>query len=638
MKRNAEMKSESPGPSQDVKVLIVDDQREIRDVLRIILEGVGYTVEEAVDCKEGERLLQSMSFDIVITDIILPRFNGLDILRKAKEIQPDTPVVIITGYPCVDTAIEALRLGAYDYVTKPISVDTLTNVTRRAAEIKRLKEGKKRVEEENDRYKQHLERLVEEKIQKIKDIEAIYQYFYNHCPVMLCSMDKKGNLISTNLRWLEETGWNWQEAVGRQADVLMPSAPTQPPFSAVISSVWKDAYIRSIPYSFLKKDGKVIDVLLDCVAATDPSGVDICLCLFQNVTEHKRAEEALRESEKNLHAMKDILEHLNIGLIAFDLVNPSVIFQNNYATDILKSTRVSPNYKSLLSLFISDLEKELHSSDSNIQKQIELENQIIGYTVHRILDRYVWIFFRDITEKLRLESVVEALNTVNNIGYIFTGIRHEIGNPVNSIKTTLNVLSRNIDSYSKEKVAEYVDRALTEIGRIEYLLKALKTFNMYENPDFQNVHIPSFVENLGSLVSEDFKKNGISIKTIIHPEVKQGYTDPRALHQVMLNILTNSSDALEGREDPRILINVFRISDRVMLRVVDNGCGMSSDQQKELFKPFYTTKVRGTGLGLVIVKKMLAKMNSTIDIDSQEDAGTIVDITIPEGKDEYPRC
>ncbi len=73
----------------------------------------------------------------------------------------------------------------------------------------------------------------------------------------------------------------------------------------------------------------------------------------------------------------------------------------------------------------------------------------------------------------------------------------------------------------------------------------------------------------------------------------------------------------------------------IKIRLTDNGCGISQEQQKELFKPFRTTKAGGTGLGLVIAKKMLTGMNGTIEIWSREGEGTTVNISIPEGSDEH---
>jgi len=238
---------------------------------------------------------------------------------------------------------------------------------------------------------------------------------------------------------------------------------------------------------------------------------------------------------------------------------------------------------------------------------------------------------RDVTEKVRLESIAESVNMMNNIGYIFSGVRHEIGNPINSAKMILSVLQYKIDQISKEKIKDYVDRSLVEIGRVEQLLKILKNYNLYETPELENIDMNVFMQKLLELIAEDFTKRGIAISKEVLPGAEWGFADPRALHQVLINIVTNAADALAARETPAISIKVLKKSDRLLIQVSDNGRGMTEQQQSGLFKPFYTSKQHGTGLGLVIVKKMLTKMNGDIIITSHLDRGTTVDIFIPGG-------
>lgn len=238
---------------------------------------------------------------------------------------------------------------------------------------------------------------------------------------------------------------------------------------------------------------------------------------------------------------------------------------------------------------------------------------------------------RDITEKLRLESIAESVNTMESIGYVFSGVRHEIGNPVNSLNMIMGILRSKLDTLPLENVREYLTRMSDQIGRIEYLLRSLKSFNMHETQEPQNVRVSSFLENLMPLVTEDFGKNGITIETTTAPDAEWMRADPRALQQVLLNVFTNASDAVTGRENPKISINVERLGGMVRIRMKDNGCGIPEGKLGDIFRPFYTTKAHGTGLGLVLAKKMLARMNGTISIESRKDVGTIVNIAIPEG-------
>ncbi|HEY6011185.1 MAG TPA: PAS domain S-box protein [Nitrospirota bacterium] len=241
---------------------------------------------------------------------------------------------------------------------------------------------------------------------------------------------------------------------------------------------------------------------------------------------------------------------------------------------------------------------------------------------------------RDITEKLRLESIAESVSTMSSIGYVFSGVRHEIGNPINSINAVLSVLKARLDTLSPEAVRENLGKMSDQIARVEYILRSLRTFNLYETQEIQNVKVPAFMESFLPLVRGDFATKGIDIDVEVSPDAEWMRVDPRALQQVLLNLLANAADAVSGRESPRISLRISRDSGKIRLQVRDNGHGIPAEHLQNIFKPFYTTKEHGTGLGLVIVRKMLTRMNASIDIQSAKDLGTVVNIVIPEGTHE----
>ena len=127
-------------------------------------------------------------------------------------------------------------------------------------------------------------------------------------------------------------------------------------------------------------------------------------------------------------------------------------------------------------------------------------------------------------------------------------------------------------------------------------------------------------------------QSGIKISKVIDPAAERVSADPRLLHQIMLNLITNASDALENKDNPEIIIRTERKAGLVAITVEDNGCGMSKEAQANLFKPFYTTKARGTGLGLMITLKMVTLLKGSMEIKSIKDAGTKATVIIPEGK------
>jgi PAS domain S-box-containing protein len=245
---------------------------------------------------------------------------------------------------------------------------------------------------------------------------------------------------------------------------------------------------------------------------------------------------------------------------------------------------------------------------------------------------YVYVL-RDVSERVRLESIAESVNTMDNIGFVFSGVRHEIGNPVNSINMILGILRNKLEVLPTEAVREYLVRMAEQVGRVEYMLRSLKSFNLYETQQPHPFQAASFFENFLPLIRSDFETKGITIEIKNGPANLRIYADPRALQQSLLNVLTNAADALSGCRDPKITLSVQSSGGMIVIRIEDNGCGIPEDKLQSIFKPFFTTKPEGTGLGLVIVKKMLANMNGTIDIESRKDEGTRVTIALPEGRD-----
>ena len=121
-------------------ILVVDDEESLRYTFRHFLSDEGYTVSVASDCDEAIALLREKDVDLIFADIILPGRSGIDLLKEAREILPDVLVVMITGAPSVDTAADSLRIGAFDYIVKPIRQDTLLRTVNIALKHKALKE------------------------------------------------------------------------------------------------------------------------------------------------------------------------------------------------------------------------------------------------------------------------------------------------------------------------------------------------------------------------------------------------------------------------------------------------------------------------------------------------------------------
>jgi DNA-binding NtrC family response regulator len=135
-------------------ILIIDDEKAIRKTLTEILGFEGYKIEEAADGEEGLSKFRTKNYDLVLCDIKMPKLDGIEFLEKAKEINPEVPIIIISGHGNIETAVEAVKKGAYDYISKPPDLNRMLITLRNAmdkttlvAETKVLKRKVAKVQE-----------------------------------------------------------------------------------------------------------------------------------------------------------------------------------------------------------------------------------------------------------------------------------------------------------------------------------------------------------------------------------------------------------------------------------------------------------------------------------------------------------
>ena len=143
------------------RILIVDDEPMICDILVRRFTREGFACVKAYDGKEALRCFGQEPFSLMISDVKMPDMDGIELLRRVKALNPKIPVILITAYPEIDRALEAMRLGAYDFITKPIQLDWVVMIAKNALE-------KKRLEEEVEAYHRNLELLVEERTGKLQ--------------------------------------------------------------------------------------------------------------------------------------------------------------------------------------------------------------------------------------------------------------------------------------------------------------------------------------------------------------------------------------------------------------------------------------------------------------------------------------
>ena len=162
---------------QTPKILVVDDEKIVRESLFHWFEDEGYSVDTAEDAVDALKQFDKGKYDLILLDMKMPGMSGLELLSKIKEIDKDSSVILITAFASVPTAIQALKEGAYDYVTKPVDPDELNNLVKNAIEQKALKD-------ENYMLKNKIEQLVipENLIGESEEMRKIFELIKQRFP------------------------------------------------------------------------------------------------------------------------------------------------------------------------------------------------------------------------------------------------------------------------------------------------------------------------------------------------------------------------------------------------------------------------------------------------------------------------
>ncbi len=206
-------------------VIVLDDELAVQDLLRLRLERSGYQVLTAGTYDE---FIQIMSGgDVVLCDIILPGNDGLQALKWMRQHYPDVPVIMMTGEPTYETAAEAIRLGAYDYLAKPINKDELLATVIRSVAHRRLALDKKRLEKENEAYRLELERRVADRTRELHESREFLANLTNTMADAVFSI----KLPEYRIEYVNEAvtsifGYQPAELLGQSLPILYPDPTT----------------------------------------------------------------------------------------------------------------------------------------------------------------------------------------------------------------------------------------------------------------------------------------------------------------------------------------------------------------------------------------------------------------------------
>lgn len=584
-------------------ILVVDDEKSIRNTVKFFLEDDGCRVETAEDFLAALDILREKPVDVVLTDIIMPKASGLDLLRKIKDISPDVRVILMTGEPTLETAAEALRFGAIDYLQKPVGKTEILKSVRNALHIKYLHDEKKRLEQENRRYTNHLEQLVAERTRELAESEA--------------ALRGRAEELAILNRLAREVGACMTVDATIQAGLQEVVHATDPDLAVI----------------FLRDEDRLVQkgLLPEKIDRKWTPGqthlIGECLCGLAVGEDRPMYSIDIHSDER---CTRD--ECKSAGFSSFAALP---LKSGAEVLGILGLGSVEPRDFGAKGSFLEALANEISIGlkKSLLYEQLQQHAMELQVTITQIKEGEA--------ERLKLQAQLQQAQKMEAIGVLAGGIAHDFNNILAAV---IGFTELSLASVQKEDdIHRYLKEVLDAGLRAKSLVQQILTFSRKGKQNAVPIH-------LDSIAKEALKLLRASLPTTI--EIRQGFqskmavmADPTQIHQVLMNLCTNASHAMreKGGVLEVSLTDIFLDSEyvkshpdslqgpHVRLAVRDTGKGMSQFVLERIFNPFFTTKSKGegTGLGLSVVHGIVKSLKGHIIVNSKLDEGTSFEIFLP---------
>ncbi len=354
----------------------------------------------------------------------------------------------------------------------------------------------------------------------------------------------------------------------------------------------------------------------------------------------KEVDRQVREVEQSNLFKENIINSIFSGLMTFSTegvilsVNDNVekICKCNAQTFVGKTL-----YEVPMCAFINrDLFESIpktHGRVFNQESMLEIDGnmRVIEYNMSPIINKSenlcgVTITFLDITLRRRNEEQIRRKDKMESLGKLTANIAHEIRNPLTSIKTYIELLPKKIDNaaFRNQLIKDVPD----VIGRLNDLITELLEYAKPRVPNRETFSLVRPIEEVMHLIEGELIKHRVAYSVDLDSDLKV-YFDVQQLKQVLINLLINSIDAVKTKEDARIQLHAFVEAPYVLLEVVDNGMGISDEDLKHIFEPFFTNRQNGTGLGLSIAQQMIEENGGMITARSILGETTTMTLHLP---------
>jgi signal transduction histidine kinase len=234
--------------------------------------------------------------------------------------------------------------------------------------------------------------------------------------------------------------------------------------------------------------------------------------------------------------------------------------------------------------------------------------------------------FRDVTERDRVRDELARRESLAAIGEMAAAVAHEVRNPLAGIAGAVRVIGRGIPE--EDPRTEVIEEIQSQVRRLDEAIRDLLVFARPMVPRYREVELRDMLERTLRVLKEEPSLKSHEIRLDIDGNLTLT-VDPQLLENVIVNLLINAGQSM-GDDPGPIRIRADRRADQTVIEIHDGGPGIPEELLPRLFKPFFTTKARGAGLGLTIVRKCLEVMGGSIGVESKPEEGTTFRIVLPD--------
>jgi signal transduction histidine kinase/DNA-binding response OmpR family regulator len=584
----------------DEVILAVDDYQAVVVLLQNFLHQRGLTTLTAGSAQEFRHMLNKLPIALILLDINLPDGDGTELISEIKKASPNTAIIMLSAATDLHTALECLRHGADDYLTKPVQLATFWETVRKVLE-------KRRLQINNRRYQQQLEQ-AHFRIQLLHELAMKMNTAY-------LSMTALEEILQAILVGITaEEGLKFNRAFLALFDatgtVLEGRLAVGPGCREDAVRIWEEMNSKALRFR-------------DIIASIKEHD-------FQEDSEVNKIVRALRISSDNKEHLliRAAMERKTINVCHGQCEFPVPVDLMGLLEE--DSFVVIPLYSSSRSLgvIIADHFVTGKQIDSPLIHALESFASQASLAIEHCR------LYSDMEEKIKqLELVTNELEANKDLlveserysalGQVAAQLAHNIRNPITSIGGTARLLSRKT---TDPQQLRFFDMMTMEVTRIEQTLEDL--FNFVDTSPVKKESVlvyPLIIKTL-MLFYKAMEKQGIKYQAIV-PEPLICELDPNQIRRVLVHLVRNAVEAMEN--GGTLEVEVTNDLEYIQITVRDSGMGIAAADLQRVSDPFYTTKVAGTGVGLALVERIVKDHRGTLHIRGRASGGTEVLVTLP---------